>query len=356
VKRIARWDCARDAYSLSFYCGFAIAISNAPALAGTHALTARATDSAGGVTTSAAVNITVTSSSAPTLSFTSPTASASFTTPASVPLVVIATPAAGTTITRIEVYSGATLIGATNSNTLNTNWLTLNPGAQTLTARAIDSNGGVATATVAINVTAAANETITFLHNDLAGSPMAATNLAGTAVWKEDYRPFGERQQNEAASSNQRQWFGGKPQDSETGLSYFGARYYDPVVGRFMGVDAVGFNPGNLQSFNRYAYGNNNPYKYRDRDGNLSLLIEGLIVLGVGTIVTVAVLPKDDQARIQEGVRDLIGRARRQLDGFLISPGQGPGSFSKRRWCWFERQRTGQSKAGSATIEDAKQG
>jgi RHS repeat-associated protein len=57
-------------------------------------------------------------------------------------------------------------------------------------------------------------------------------------------------------------------QDSETGLSYFGARYYDPVVGRFMGVDAVGFNPGNLQSFNRYAYANNNPYRFVDPDGN----------------------------------------------------------------------------------------
>jgi RHS repeat-associated protein len=268
-------SCARDAYSLSFFCVFESRNAAAapytctwsPALAGTHALTARATDSAGGVTTSAAVNITVTSSSAPMLSFTSPTASASFTTPASVPLVATATPAAGTTITRIEVYSGATLIGATNSNTLNTNWLTLNPGAQTLTARAIDSNGGVATATVAITVTAAANETITFLHNDLAGSPMAATNLAGTAIWKEDYRPFGERQQNEAASSNQRQWFTGKPQDSETGFVYSGARYYDPVVGRFMGVDPAGLQNGNLHSFNRYAYANNNPYKFVDLDG-----------------------------------------------------------------------------------------
>jgi hypothetical protein len=35
-----------------------------------------------------------------------------------------------------------------------------------------------------------------------------------------------------------------------------------------MGVDAVGFNPGNLQSFNRYAYGNNNPYKFVDPTGN----------------------------------------------------------------------------------------
>ncbi|MDR1349982.1 MAG: hypothetical protein LBJ59_04230, partial [Zoogloeaceae bacterium] len=34
-------------------------------------------------------------------------------------------------------------------------------------------------------------------------------------------------------------WFAGKPQDRNTGLSYFGARYYDPLVGRFMGIDLL---------------------------------------------------------------------------------------------------------------------
>ena len=56
-------------------------------------------------------------------------------------------------------------------------------------------------------------------------------------------------------------------------LSYFGARYYDPSIGRFMGVDPEGFNPNSVHSFNRYAYGNNNPYKYVDPDGRNPLLI-----------------------------------------------------------------------------------
>jgi uncharacterized protein RhaS with RHS repeats len=49
-----------------------------------------------------------------------------------------------------------------------------------------------------------------------------------------------------------------------------GARYYDPVIGRFMGVDPVGFQENNIHSFNRYAYANNNPYRYIDRDGKQS--------------------------------------------------------------------------------------
>jgi len=50
------------------------------------------------------------------------------------------------------------------------------------------------------------------------------------------------------------------------------ARYYDPVIGRFYSndpVDASTFiSKGNVQGFNRYAYANNNPYKYVDLDGN----------------------------------------------------------------------------------------
>jgi RHS repeat-associated protein len=69
-------------------------------------------------------------------------------------------------------------------------------------------------------------------------------------------------------ATGNRQWYTGKPVDSETGLSNFGARMYDPVIGRFMGVDAVGFSEGNLHSFNRYTYGNNNPLRFIDPDGN----------------------------------------------------------------------------------------
>ena len=62
-------------------------------------------------------------------------------------------------------------------------------------------------------------------------------------------------------------WFAGKVQDVTTGLSYFGARFYDPAIGRFMAVDPIEFNEGNLHSFNRYAYANNNPFAFVDPNG-----------------------------------------------------------------------------------------
>jgi RHS repeat-associated protein len=90
--------------------------------------------------------------------------------------------------------------------------------------------------------------------------------------YNESYLPYGERRVNNPASavaqaSGNRLWFHGKAQDEATGLQYFGARYYDPALGRFMGVDPEGFEEKNLHSFNRFAYGNNNPYRYSDPDG-----------------------------------------------------------------------------------------
>jgi uncharacterized protein RhaS with RHS repeats len=56
------------------------------------------------------------------------------------------------------------------------------------------------------------------------------------------------------------------------------ARYYDPVIGRFYSndpVDVMGHLSGEagVQGFNRYAYANNNPYKYIDPDGKSGVLI-----------------------------------------------------------------------------------
>jgi RHS repeat-associated protein len=53
--------------------------------------------------------------------------------------------------------------------------------------------------------------------------------------------------------------------DNDTGLNYMQARYYDPLLARFYSNDPLGFR--DVHSFNRYAYANNNPYKYIDPDG-----------------------------------------------------------------------------------------
>ena len=117
-----------------------------------------------------------------------------------------------------------------------------------------------------------AAEKTTYFHFDALGSPVAASDQAGNVVWKEEYRPYGARIKQAPAASNNTRWYTGHPQDYDTGLTYMGARYYDPVVGRFMATDPKGFTADNLHSFNRYAYANNNPYKFIDPDGEAAFL------------------------------------------------------------------------------------
>jgi RHS repeat-associated protein len=109
--------------------------------------------------------------------------------------------------------------------------------------------------------------TITYYHNDLLGSPAVATNASGQVIWRESYRPYGERLTNDPASTGNDVWFTSRRQDVDTGLVYMGARYYDPTIGRFISVDPKPFNEKNVHSFNRYAYANNNPYRYIDPNG-----------------------------------------------------------------------------------------
>ncbi len=114
-----------------------------------------------------------------------------------------------------------------------------------------------------------------FYHTDPAGTPLAMTDTSGNVLWRADYRPFGEEQIITETVSNNYQ-FVGKEKDEETGLYYFGARYMESKIGRFISPDPVDPGTGrknekilrNPQKINLYAYGLNNPYRYIDPDGN----------------------------------------------------------------------------------------
>jgi RHS repeat-associated protein len=110
-------------------------------------------------------------------------------------------------------------------------------------------------------------EVVSYYHNDISGSPILATDASGNVLWKENYRPYGDKLNKQAASAGNKIGFHGKPYDDNTGLSYMGARYCDPLLGRFTGIDPVEVNLDNIHAFNRYAYANNNPYRFVDPDG-----------------------------------------------------------------------------------------
>jgi RHS repeat-associated protein len=120
---------------------------------------------------------------------------------------------------------------------------------------------------------------IEYYHLDALGTVRAVTNQAGAVVERHDYLPYGEEWCGTAVCASPTQGqplkFTGKERDAETGLDYFGARYYGSKIGRFTTTDPVYTWQENLvdpQRWNRYAYARNNPLRYVDPDGRAVML------------------------------------------------------------------------------------
>ena len=122
------------------------------------------------------------------------------------------------------------------------------------------------------SMTTAATETITWIHTDHLGSPIAGRNAAGETTWEQAYAPWGERQAVAGVpQAPAGVGYTGHVYDEQVGLIYAGARWYDPAMGRFISPDAVRFLTTNPNSNNRYKYANYNPYIYIDPDGNAEI-------------------------------------------------------------------------------------
>ncbi len=143
--------------------------SNIPA--GTYTVTAKAYDNLNAATTSAAV--TLISNALPTVSLTAPANKATFTSPASISLAASASDSDGT-ISKVEFYNGATLLGTATTAPYTFAWNAVSNGTYTLTAKAYDNRNAVKTST-AVTVTVGTNQVPTV------SITAPATNTVATA-------------------------------------------------------------------------------------------------------------------------------------------------------------------------------
>lgn len=110
----------------------------------------------------------------------------------------------------------------------------------------------------------ATTATITYLHTDALGSPIAKSNAGQGVIETSEYEPFGKLLNR---ANDNRAGYTGHVMDGVSGLTYMQQRYYDPMIGRFLSVDPVTAYEKPLTNFNRYVYALNNPYKFTDPDG-----------------------------------------------------------------------------------------
>ena len=104
-----------------------------------------------------------------------------------------------------------------------------------------------------------------YFANDHLGSASLITNADGMLIQNLQYTPFGETFVDMRSGDFATPYrFTGKEQDCETGLYYYGARYYDSRLGRFLSVDPLA---SKFPSYSPYAYTFNNPIRFTDPTG-----------------------------------------------------------------------------------------
>ena len=121
------------------------------------------------------------------------------------------------------------------------------------------------------------------------GTGRVGTSWGGAQEWEDWHTPFGESLIHPDATDDQSDYTG-HIRDKATGLTYMQARYYDPVIGRFLGEDPVDFigSGGNPAYFNRYAYSGNDPINNIDPDGEFFQVVG--FALGVASNVAIQTL------------------------------------------------------------------
>ena len=115
-----------------------------------------------------------------------------------------------------------------------------------------------------------------YIHSDHLGSSSYITDTDGEVSQHVEYVPFGEVFIEELSSSaklNTPFLFNGKELDEETGLYYYGARYYDPRTSLWLSTDPMELKYPNVST---YCYTRNNPINAIDPNGGVVIFINGM--------------------------------------------------------------------------------
>ena len=106
-------------------------------------------------------------------------------------------------------------------------------------------------------------------HFDYRGSTVAITNASGTVTDTFEYDTYGKLKSRTGTTNTPFLYNGrdGVITEDDTGLYYMRARYYSPVLRRFINADIVAGSIDNAGTLNRYAYCNGDPVSYVDPFG-----------------------------------------------------------------------------------------
>src|SRR5882724_8478707 len=123
-----------------------------------------------------------------------------------------------------------------------------------------------------------------FFLTDLLGSVLttfSATVGSAVVLGNQLYSPYGSQRYSKGTMGTAKGYIG--QYGDVTGLDYYNARYYDPVVGVFVSADTV---QDNLGGFDPYAYVGGNPETMGDPTGHWAVAILGYTALAITGLLT----------------------------------------------------------------------
>lgn len=114
-----------------------------------------------------------------------------------------------------------------------------------------------------------------YYHPDALASTAIQTDKNGNEIQNYEYSAFGQSRYTQSTNVFKvSRRYTGQVLDDATGLYYYNARYYDPVLARFTQPDTIIPDLSDPQTYNRYAYCVNNPLRYTDPSGKTPLLFD----------------------------------------------------------------------------------
>ena len=121
----------------------------------------------------------------------------------------------------------------------------------------------------------AQSDSVYYYHRDHLGSTMSVTDCNARAVQTVEYTPWGEvfLEKRNGSFFYSPYLYNGKELDEETGLYYYGARYYDPKISLWYSTDPMQEKYPWVSS---YCYALSNPINSIDPNGKLVIFINGM--------------------------------------------------------------------------------
>jgi RHS repeat-associated protein len=173
---------------------------------------------------------------------------------------------------------------------------------------------------------------VRYHHGDQLGSIVSSRASSGALIQRTLYRPFGSAVGLASGAAPTPSFgFTGQRFEAAVGLYDYGARWYEPALGRFLQPDPLIPNPRDPQELNRYAYARNNPLLRIDPSGHFSIRAG----LGFGTLTFDSTLGPGDSFDFDFGPSLGFGISTGSLannTGFRASAfvGYGDGGFYAR--------------------------